>query len=586
MLDDCMAGDWLYNLTSAIEDNKAALLSSASALVDFGAAHPLPEEIDKLLPGAASALMLHKGLRGLLDPSPGDLNHVSLHDVGFLQPFQKGDPCISKSTLKSGHAFHRLFKTSTAWKSLRSAYQKTVGAEDNRGPYLKHIFLDLQACLGVLEPDVADDDIEGETKQATAMDQAAETLRKYIDRRAGDQDALREGALSIIDRLVSKLLSRIWALSKDSMGADSENFARMKLLREVAKATGDVAIFQTMNDVFMHTVEASATVRLSSALAEECDSHENVGKLLQAYLAAHNVKKSALIIGGLRTAMSQVRKFLADVVAGDDGQSGADILKQAQELYKALSEDPTLHEASVVDIEKLSCQLFLKVLKAIVAVKSSHHECSGQFAEAKGQKAAYDKLAKDAIIVNAFVLKPPKWQGATKTLGEGAILPAAEVFLATANVKLDTFGRAEIAAKVALFKQSLEELKMIAGGSADGATWCADLPDDASKELILETFDKSLKDANNDNVTSNKIADLVKAFAFCTSYVFPLYVLSVHAHRKTPRLPKNNGSSKRKAWDAARSLTPSWFFGGENIGVSAELWLNNVSNCRWTMFLM
>ena len=65
---------------------------------------------------------------------------------------------------------------------------------------------------------------------------------------------------------------------------------------------------------------------------------------------------------------------------------------------------------------------------------------------------------------------------------------------------LDTYGKGEIKLMLHELQTQCEELRLVAGGNPDGASWCADLPkEEATKAQILEAFNVSLKTINKDD---------------------------------------------------------------------------------------
>lgn len=243
-----------------------------------------------------------------------------------------------------------------------------------------------------------------------------------------------------------------------------------------------------------------------------CDSLEHITLLLQSYRAAGNTPKSATAVHDLLLALGKTRHFVADMLDRQNITSETGELKRPMELHKELSEDPTLHDALVLDVEKINSVLFAKVVDAVMALKTSFASCSRDFTDATAQKSAFDKLAKDSAIVNMFVVKPLKWSGSAKTVGESKLLKTGEQNAKLARVLLEKFGMAEIESKVKVCQAAVVELDLVAGGTKDGTLWCRDLADAAPKDVILQIFDASLKDANDGNVIANALETLAKVF--------------------------------------------------------------------------
>jgi hypothetical protein len=223
------------------------------------------------------------------------------------------------------------------------------------------------------------------------------------------------------------------------------------------------------------------------------------------------MSKSATVVHDLLLALGKTRHFIADMLERQNITSETGELKRPMELQKELSEDSTLHDAQVLDIEKMNSAHFAKVVDAVMSLKTSFAACSRDFTDATAQKSAYDKLAKDSAVVNMFVVKQLKWSGSAKTVGETKLLKTGEQNAKLARVLLEKFGMAEIASKVEVCRVAVVELELVAGGMKDGTPWCRDLADTAPKDVILQSFDASLKDANDGNVITIALETLVKA---------------------------------------------------------------------------
>eukprot|EP00428_Durinskia_dybowskii_P022927 CAMPEP_0170243202 /NCGR_PEP_ID=MMETSP0116_2-20130129/21375_1 /TAXON_ID=400756 /ORGANISM="Durinskia baltica, Strain CSIRO CS-38" /LENGTH=272 /DNA_ID=CAMNT_0010494053 /DNA_START=40 /DNA_END=855 /DNA_ORIENTATION=- len=131
----------------------------------------------------------------------------------------------------------------------------------------------------------------------------------YFDAASGGQDAIK---------------------FMDTAMQEFEKSTRLNLMRDFAKAVGAQDMFQSINDTLLQRVEASAITRVTTAAERVCDSADNV-----TYLAAEHSPKPAALVKRLLEKMSEVRRFLAEVVRDPGAPGSAASAARGQQLLKA-----------------------------------------------------------------------------------------------------------------------------------------------------------------------------------------------------------------------------------------------------------
>jgi hypothetical protein len=248
-LEELCCGDWLYNLLSAQEPKHEMLCAITDAMTNTINKFPVTEAVKNIAPTCTSIAVLFKGMSGMLQPTPGPLNGVCVSDVAFLQPFQRTDECISKSPLRCGGALARVFKNSGYWKRLRLEYQKVMGADDQKGRQLKDIVERASKLCTILEKDVSEDDVEGETAQCEAMEKANELFAEFSARRPADVASLMNGALQSVDRQIGVLCRLQWRHISES---EEQDMKYVQVLRDVCKACGVSELYQGTHSAMAH----------------------------------------------------------------------------------------------------------------------------------------------------------------------------------------------------------------------------------------------------------------------------------------------------------------------------------------------
>jgi hypothetical protein len=283
-----------------------------------------------------------------------------------------------------------------------------------------------------------------------------------------------------------------------------------KKVRDVCKAVKDTTLLQAVSDILMQTVETSAVQRLGTALGTSCTTLQQAKKVLEAYRAAANGSKPSAIIAGLRDLIPQVRSLIVSSLSTEIPPAG---IQECKDLYKALAEDTSLFDAATLEVEKNNVSLFLKVVAGVESLTADTRVCKGTFDEADGKKLAFDQLAKHTMMGRAFVTKPPRWVGATKTFSEESLMPIVSSRVDEAIRELNFFGLSEINRRVTAARAAVEKLEELAGGStAAGRVWSEGLAKDASNEAILASFSTSgLEHADDDNKTTNAIDQMETA---------------------------------------------------------------------------
>jgi hypothetical protein len=108
-------------------------------------------------------------------------------------------------------------------------------------------------------------------------------------------------------------------------------------------------------------------------------------------------------------------------------------------------------------------------------------------------------------------MRPIKWTGSAKSIGEKYLLEYGSEAFKSASTALDAYGRAEMEQKLSACTTALDELKLIRFGAADGKKWHDGLEAEPSKADIISKFDESLKDINEGEFLEKKIAAVTKA---------------------------------------------------------------------------
>mmetsp|Transcript_121996 Transcript_121996/g.350526 ORF Transcript_121996/g.350526 Transcript_121996/m.350526 type:complete len:193 (-) Transcript_121996:121-699(-) len=110
------------------------------------------------------------------------------------------------------------------------------------------------------------------------------------------------------------------------------------------------------------------------------------------------------------------------------------------------------------------------------------------------------------------------------------LLPTIQDTHGKAKVLLEKFGIQEMQEKMKSLRDATSELDVLAGGAPDGGRWCDGLPEKAVKAEILEAFDASLKDINDDEAVSKRIAAVTQAKddLFSSKSVYGAFALETH----------------------------------------------------------
>jgi hypothetical protein len=396
-----VCGDWLYNALSATDEKGMSKTSSiAIAFTNVMTKYPIEDSMAELFPVLSDVKKLFFGIRGLVDPTPGAIVGHQMSDIAFLSPFDSTDPCVSQSKLGSAGALSRLFKGNSTWRNLRAAYQPCAGAESSRGPDLKTLFDTFARLVESLAAEVPEDDIDAETHQNEEMDIAAKTLNGYVSRRPGDVEAFRAGALKAVDEMAIKVCTALWKLVTMY---EEQSMDHVAAVRETAKALHCTALLQTVNESMMSKIGASATSRLVDAISKPADNMASLVSQYEAYRACANVVKSEQIIHDLQKLLPQIRRMITKVLDAPGATTATEDFHIPRKFENELSCDPSVMGTASLPVETANSKVFGKIVDAILFLKTSIATCSASFTDGAAQRAAFNKLARDATAVEASI---------------------------------------------------------------------------------------------------------------------------------------------------------------------------------------
>jgi hypothetical protein len=397
-----------------------------------------------------------------------------------------------------------LFRDSKFFRKQRDVIQMKMGADEVEGPKLLALCNSLQYDARVAAEEVADDDLESQTRQQESIINLGANFTKYHSNHKMYLESFRPGALAKPAEIYILPALKIYYEQLDC--ADSANAVAVKMIKGIALAFGQKEFAQMVSEKLLRLSSDSAQLQLNTALALDMDDMAHAKQLLGAYRASKQILSTEQC-NELHEKMSVAMNLIVDVVGSEGAVSAIlDEVAVGQELLTALAADPKIFPAGGDNDEAMvnNVAIFNGVVDKVKNFKRElqdvHLSLTGGDHIAISTSCA--KLLTSTSHLQALgASKKPTWSGSASTMGE-VLLASIGVFLPQGIAILDAHGRGKFSAALAAGAQTLEGLQKWANGrpTDPDVLWSEGFSADASKETILEAFNTHLKDIDGDKI--------------------------------------------------------------------------------------
>ena len=199
-----------------------------------------------------AVVRVYKGLRGLVDASPGV---STLEDINYVFPVNAAQAACARDLPKYGKNIVQALRTDKAkyWEDAAREYKETVGAAESVSQQFHLVKSDLTCLQKWSEQNL-------ETVTATDSEKVCPTLDRCCTKLAEWQPVLRDGACDVQLALLRKIINNV-------MGAlvETEVHIKLKVLcsfQAAAKVLADPDLQQNICDIQLNLENADQSNRV------------------------------------------------------------------------------------------------------------------------------------------------------------------------------------------------------------------------------------------------------------------------------------------------------------------------------------
>jgi hypothetical protein len=522
-LVDVYFGNWLFTLVKDPLAHLDTLRQYISIALDLAVARPLTEETIKDLPLLQLAIRALQGMRALLEPCCGAFNNTQAEDVFFLRPVNaQAEDSLAKCALSVGLAFSRELKQNKFWEDAMKEFKNYMGASEVRGHQQKELCTLIAAQVNILSivPGGASD-VDGDTKLSNAKVDLTNLLKKWWDRFPGDRESLRPDALVVPHEKTIKPAC-LALFNADVRDESMDNFDRLQLLRNLSKKVGLSDMGLKIGEHLLRITSSSAVAKLSEAVKEIYESVQDVERLREAYHVGAAASDDATF-QKIVDSFGPILQFIVDSAKADGILLPSDQLESMLSFITDLSKDVrfggligTLTPGASSGLAG-DASVFSKVVRSTRLLQASRQNFAlrGETKDKRGQENLTNDLLKSVVGLDVLLKQSYAWDGIVQEKGQ-ALIEWINDTMPSVRALVGESGIASLKSTLSALGSKNSHAYALSSGIENPVSgdqlWKADLPDTATKEAILKTFDDTLLNFNGDDLIC-ALSDLTVATA-------------------------------------------------------------------------